>query len=149
MPSRTDREFGADVTFDIGTRGSDDLVAAVRAECPPDGADVAMEVCGAASVVPIGIRMLRTGGRYVIGGLGNPGSDFKLDGSEIMKKWITLRGVHNYHPRHLIQALDFVMVNRNRFPFADIVDSKFSLEELDEAFAKAAERSVLRAAIVP
>ena len=102
-----------------------------------------MEVCGVASVVPIGIHMLRTGG------LANPGSDFKLDGSEILKKWITLRGVHNYHPRHLVQALDFVMANRSRFPFADIVDSKFSLEELNEAFAKAAERSVLRAAIVP
>ena len=41
------------------------------------------------------------------------------------------------------------MSNRKRFPFGDIVDSKFSLEQLDEAFAKAAERSVLRAAIVP
>ena len=60
-----------------------------------------------------------------------------------------MKGVHNYHPRHLIQALDFVMSNRERFPFGDIVDSKFSLEQLDEAFAKAAERSVLRAAIVP
>ena len=99
--------------------------------------------------MPIGIRMLRTGGRYVIAGLVNPGSDFKLDGNDISRKWITLKGVHNYHPRHLIQALDFVMSNRERFPFGDIVDSKFSLEELDEAFAKAAERSVLRAAIVP
>ena len=143
------RKFGADETIDVAAMDDDALVENVRGLCPPDGADVAMEVCGVASVVPIGIHMLRTGGRYVIGGLTNPGSDFKLDGSEIMKKWITLRGVHNYHPRHLIQALDFVMVNRNRFPFADLVDSKFSLEELDEAFAKAAERSVLRAAIVP
>jgi len=143
------RKFGADETIDVAAMDDDALVENVRDLCPPDGADVAMEVCGVASVVPIGIHMLRTGGRYVIGRLANPGSDFKLDGSEILKKWITLRGVHNYHPRHLIQALDFVMANRSRFPFADIVDSKFSLEELNEAFAKAAERSVLRAAIVP
>ena len=145
----TARKFGADKTIDVAAMDDDTLVENVRGLCPPDGADVAMEVCGVASVVPIGIHMLRTGGRYVIGGLINPGSDFKLDGSEILKKWITLRGVHNYHPRHLVQALDFVMANRSRFPFADIVDSKFSLEELNEAFAKAAERSVLRAAIVP
>ena len=143
------RKFGADETIDVAAMDDDALVENVRDLCPPDGADVAMEVCGVASVVPIGIHMLRTGGRYVIGGLANPGSDFKLDGSEILKKWITLRGVHNYHPRHLVQALDFVMANRSRFPFADIVDSKFSLEEINEAFAKAAERSVLRAAIVP
>ncbi len=143
------RNFGADETIDVATLDDGALVENVRELCPPDGADVAMEVCGVASVVPIGIRMLRTGGRYVIGGLVNPGSDFKLDGNEILRKWITLKGIHNYHPRHLIQALDFVMTNRDRFPFADIVDSKFSLEEIDEAFAKAAERSVLRAAIVP
>jgi hypothetical protein len=60
-----------------------------------------------------------------------------------------LRGIHNYHPRHLIQALDFVRSNRHRVPFHQIVDSKFSLLELDLAFKKASERTVLRAAIVP
>ena len=53
------------------------------------------------------------------------------------------------HPRHLIQALDFEMANRMRFPFKEIVDSKFSLDELEEAFSRAADHSVLRAAIVP
>ncbi|MBL93937.1 MAG: hypothetical protein CMF70_01370 [Magnetovibrio sp.] len=143
------KKFGADVTFDVGAVSNGDLVASVRAECPPDGADVGIEVCGYASVVPLGLRMLRVGGRFVIGGLVNPESNFDLDGNLVLRKWITLKGVHNYHPRHLIQALDFVMSNRERFPFGEIVDSKFSLEELDEAFAKAAERSVLRAAIVP
>jgi alcohol dehydrogenase len=143
------RKFGADEAIDVSSMDDDALVENVRDLCPPDGADIAMEVCGVASVVPIGIRMLRTGGRYVIGGLVNPGSDFKLDGNEILRKWITLKGIHNYHPRHLVQALDFVMTNRDRFPFADIVEAKFSLEEVNEAFAKAADRSVLRAAIVP
>jgi alcohol dehydrogenase len=143
------KKFGADETIDISSMGEDDLIGAVRERCTPDGADVVIEVCGVASVVPTGVRMLRIGGHYVLGGLVNPGSDFTIDGNELVRKWITLRGVHNYHPRHLVQALDFVMSNRARFPFRDIVDSKFSLEQLDEAFAKAADRSVLRAAIIP
>ena len=142
-------KFGADITFDVNTMSEGDLIGAVRDECPPDGADVGIEVCGQASVVPIGIRMLRIGGRYVIGGLVNPDSNFSLDGNEILRKWINIKGVHNYHPRHLIQALDFVMSHRNQFPFAEIVDSRFSLDQLDEAFARAADYSVLRAAIVP
>ncbi len=93
--------------------------------------------------------MLRTGGRYLIAGLVNPGSAFTLDGNDILRRWITLKGVHNYHPRHLIQALDFVIGNRERFPFAEMVDSRFSLDQIDEAFTRAADRSVLRAAIVP
>jgi hypothetical protein len=79
----------------------------------------------------------------------NPNDQFTVDGNEILRKLIVLKGVHNYHPRHLIQALDFVMANRTRFPFKDLVDSKFNLEQLDLAFARAAERSVLRAAVVP
>ena len=142
-------KFGADVTFDVKEMETDDLIAAVRAECPPDGADVCIEVCGYPDVVPVGIRMLRVGGRYVIGGLVNPGSTFTLDGNDILRGWVSIKGVHNYHPRHLIQALDFVMANRERFPFAELVDSKFTLEQVNEAFSSAAERSVLRAAIVP
>ncbi len=143
------RKFGADVTFDITSMDEDDLVAAVRTECSPDGADVGIEVCGHPDAVPLGIRMLRIGGHYVIGGLVNPGSRFTLDGNDILRGGINIIGVHNYHPRHLIQALDFVMSNRERFPFAAIVDAKFSLDQIDEAFARAADRSVLRAAMVP
>ena len=93
--------------------------------------------------------MLRTGGIYVIGGLVNPDAMLTLDGNIILKKMLTIKGIHNYHPRHLIQALDFVMSNQDRFPFREIVDSKFPLDQIDTAFKKAAERSILRAAIVP
>ena len=143
------KRFGADLCLDASVMSEDDLVETVREASPPDGPDVVLEVCGVASVVPAGIRMLRTGGRYVLAGVVNPGSSFTLDGNDLIRKWITLKGIHNYHPRHLIQALDFVMANRERFPFGAIVDSRFGLDELSEAFAMAANRSVLRAAIVP
>lgn len=151
VPSRLEiaKRFGANLALDASAMSEDDLVHAVRDASPPDGPDVVLEVCGVPSVVPIGIRMLRTGGRYVLAGVVNPGSCFTLDGNDLIRKWITLKGIHNYHPRHLIQALDFVMANRDRFPFKEIVDSRFGLDELSEAFAKAANRSVLRAAIVP
>ena len=143
------KKFGADVTLDVNALSEEELVAQVRAECKPDGADVCIEVCGLPAVVPTGMKMLRTGGRYIIGGLVSPNANMTIDGNELLKKMITLKGVHNYHPRQLIQALDFVMANKDRYPFASIVDSKFSLDQLDEAFARATDHSVLRAAIVP
>ena len=151
VPSRLEvaKRFGADLTLDATAMSDDDLVKIVRDGSPPDGPDVVLEVCGVASVIPTGIRMLRTGGRYVLAGVVNPNSCFTLDGNDLIRKWITLKGIHNYHPRHLIQALDFVMANRDRIPFKEIVDSRFGLDQLSEAFAKAAKRSVLRAAIVP
>lgn len=143
------KRFGADLALNVATMSESDVVKTVREACKPDGADAVIEVCGVPEVIPQGLKMLRVGGRYVLGGLVNPDANVTIDANMIVKKWITLRGIHNYHPRHLIQALDFVMTNRDRFPFKDIVDSKFALKDLGTAFKRAAERSVLRAAIVP
>jgi threonine dehydrogenase-like Zn-dependent dehydrogenase len=117
---------------------------------------------GVAAVVVQGLGLLglyglalakARGARFFIGldsgAVVNPDAHVTLDANLLVKKWITLRGIHNYHPRHLVQALDFVLSNRRRFPFHEIVDSRFSLQELDLAFKRASERTVLRAAIVP
>ena len=151
VPARLEmaQRFGADLTLDITRYEPADLIREVRDASPPDGADVVIEVCGIPAVVSQGIQMLRIGGRYVLAGFVGPGAKIDIDAHDLVKKWITLRGIHNYHPRHLIQALDFVMANRDRFPFKEIVDSRFSLDELDEAFEKAANHQVLRAAVVP
>jgi alcohol dehydrogenase len=143
------KKFGADHVIDIARIPAQAVVDEVRALCRPDGADAVIEVCGVPDVIPQGLQMLRTGGRYVLGGLVNPDANVTIDANILLRRWITMRGIHNYHPRHLIQALDFVMANRKRFPFKDIVDAKFALKDLDAAFKKASERTVLRAAVVP
>jgi alcohol dehydrogenase len=121
----------------------------IRKLCKPEGADVVIEVCGDPAVIPAGIQLLRTGGRYVLGGLVNPEAFVRIDANQILRKLLTIRGVHNYHPRHLIEALDFVVTNRKHFPFHDLVDGKYKLEEVGQAMKDAADRKVLRAAIVP
>jgi threonine dehydrogenase-like Zn-dependent dehydrogenase len=164
VPERLERalSFGADHALNIageangvagdrvgsGASGAD-VVARVRALIAPDGADAVIEVCGAPEVIPSGLEMLRAGGSYVLGGLVNPGAHVSIDANLLVKRLVTMRGVHNYHPRHLIQALEFVMANRGRFPFKAIVEAKFPLCEVGVAFKKASERSVIRAAIVP
>ena len=143
------KKFGADHVFDIGRMKPQEIAAAVRKLCTPDGADAIIEVCGVPDVIPQGLEMLRVGGRYVVAGLVSPNANVTIDANMLVKKWIRMRGIHNYHPRHLIAALDFVVTNRSRFPFKEIVDSKFALSDLGLAFKRASERSVLRAAIVP
>jgi alcohol dehydrogenase len=147
VPERltTAKKFGVDHAIDVAGRKEASLVDEVRALCPPDGADAVIEVCGAPEVIPQALQMLRIGGRYVLAGLVNPDANVTIDANVLVNKWITLRGIHN----HLVQALDFVMANRGRFPFKDIVDAKFALQNLDLAFEKASQRTVLRAAIVP
>lgn len=141
--------FGVDHAFDPATTPEKDLIKAVHKLCAPEGADVVIEVCGYPEVIPSGIEYLRTGGRYVMGGVVNPDANVTIDVNRILRKLITLRGVHNYHPRNLIEALDFVHANRKRFPFHELVDGKYRLDQVGKAMQDAAERRVLRAAIVP
>jgi len=103
---------------------------------------VVIEVCGDPSVIP-------AGGRYVLGGVVNPDANERIDANQILRKLVTLHGAHNEHTRNLPEALDFLVGNRKRFPFHDLVDGKYRLNEVGRAMQDAAERRVLRAAIVP
>lgn len=125
---------------------------AVTPDGTPDlgrGADVVIEVCGAPDVLAAGLDMLRVGGRYVLAGLVSPGAQATFDANLVVRKLLTLTGVHNYHPRHLLQALDFIIAQRQQYPFAELVDGIYPLTDLDRAMDDAAACRVLRAAIVP
>lgn len=141
--------FGVDHAIDPSAMGEGELVEAVRALCRPEGADAVLEVCGHPEVIPAGIGFLRTGGRYVLAGVVNPDAFVRIDVNQILRKLVTLRGVHNYHPRNLVEALDFVQASRGRFPFHELVDGKYRLEQVGQAMKDAEERRVLRAAIIP
>jgi alcohol dehydrogenase len=141
--------FGVDVVLDPAAFDDDELPETVRKYCRPLGADVVIEVCGDPDALPDGIAMLRTGGTYIIAGLVSPGALVTCDAHFLLRKQLTLKGIHNYHPRNLVEALDFVVANRKRFPFHDLVDGIYPLDRVDEAMADAAARRVLRAAIVP
>jgi putative phosphonate catabolism associated alcohol dehydrogenase len=143
------RRFGVDVALDPAGTDRAELLREIQFICRPAGADVVLEVCGDPGVIPLGIEMLRVGGCYVLGGVVNPEALVTIDANLLLRKLVTLRGVHNYHPRNLIEALDFVVSNRRRFPFHELVDAKYPLERVGEAMADAAQRRVLRAAIVP
>jgi len=140
--------FGVDLALDAALP-ADELTAAVRDVCRPDGADAAIEVTGQASAIAQALPMLRAGGRYVLAGVVTPGATASVDFDILLRRCLTLRGVHNYHPRHLVQALDFVMTQRRRYPFAELVDGCYPLERIDDAFRDAAACRVLRAAIIP
>jgi putative phosphonate catabolism associated alcohol dehydrogenase len=151
VPARLEmaKTFGADLTLDASRLSPDTIRGAVRDACRPDGADAVIEVSGAAEAIPVGLGMLRAGGRYAIAGLVSPGAEVTFDAHLVVRQCLTVRGVHNYHPRHLIQAREFVRREREHFPFRRLVDATFELEDIGLAFRRAANRDVLRAAIVP
>ena len=111
--------------------------------------DIVIEVCGVPSCVAFGIDALQIGGRYILAGLVYPDANFTVDGAKIVRKMLTLHGIHNYQPKHLLQAVDFVSRYRLEFPFEELVSEYFSLDEINTAFAVAQSGQVIRVAIKP
>lgn len=140
--------FGVDMALDPSLAAAD-LLKQINTMCRPEGADTVIEVCGVPEVLPLGLEIVRVGGTYVIAGLVSPGAHVTLDANRFVKKMITLKGVHNYHPRHLIEALDFVVKHKSQYPFAELVDGQYALDDVTQAMSDAASQRVLRAAIVP
>ena len=69
--------------------------------------------------------------------------------SRVVKGCLTIRGVHNYAPRHLQEAVAFVQRAGTRWPLADWVSPPVPLRALDRAFALAQSGRWLRVAVSP
>lgn len=139
------KRFGADVTIDV----SNDVGEELRTAGGEHGFDVAYEVCGKAHVVPQALDALRIGGRYLIAGLVTPGSDFRLDGNQVTRKCLTVRGVHNYRPENLGTALQFLADHGKRYPYDEIVGVVYPLKELEAAVDAAASGKFIRVGVRP
>lgn len=111
--------------------------------------DLVLEVTGSAAVVPDGIKALRPGGHYVWGGMVHPETKLDLTGEAVLRKCLTLRGVHNYAPEHLAAGLDFLAANHTRLPFEKLTSPALPLEQLNEGFDLTRSRQWQRVAIQP
>lgn len=143
------REFGADEIVNVKQKKQAEILSLIKDLTGGHGADVIVEATGNPKVIPQGMEMLRKGGRYLLMGTVFPQANFTLDGYTVTTKMITIKGIHNYNARHLGQGLLFMTKNHRKYPFSKLVTHRFSLHELDRAFALASKRQAIRIAVVP
>lgn len=113
------------------------------------GVDLALELSGAPSAMELGLELLRIGGRAVWVGAVYPVAPIQIKPEFVVKRWLTLHGVHNYTSADLLAALDFLTVHHRRFPFAEMVSEPVPLNEIDEAFRQARSSGAVRVAVRP
>jgi putative phosphonate catabolism associated alcohol dehydrogenase len=116
---------------------------------PPGSADAVFEVAGTAAVVPQGVRHLRVGGDYAFIGMVTPTTPLDVPGHVVTRQCLTLRGFHNYAPRHLVAAVKFLAEHAAELPWKRFISPAFALSEINEAFAEARTRKWLRVAVRP
>ena len=140
-------EFGADRCINVGDLGDEEVLSIIRKETSGRGVDVAFEVCGAVAAIDQAIQALRIGGRYLIAGMVTPGSNLHIDGNQVTRKCLTIKGVHNYRPEHLGKAIQFLEKYSEQAPYTGLIGHTFALTEINDAIQAAASGKYVRVAI--
>jgi len=143
------KEFG--VSDAINTAGMDDesFVEMIMDLTGGFGVDAAMEVAGVPDLIPVGMRSLRIGGRYMEIGCSFPNATITYDVSDIVWRRLTLKGIHNYDTKHLQMAVDFLSSTHHQFPFKKIVSHRVGLDDINEGLRAAQAGEAIRVAVIP
>lgn len=111
------------------------------------GVDVAVELSGHPAGVASALAALDIGGRAVLAGSVSPTAPQTFDPEQIVRRHLTVTGVHNYEPRHLEQAVAFLAGPGSGYPWADLIAAPTSLESLPDSML--ATGTLLRRAVSP
>jgi len=145
-PSRPRRElalrFGA---TRVAATGEFDTVAS---ETVGDlGFDAVIELSGNPAAFEAAWPRVRVGGTLVLVGSVYPAAPVSVALEQVVRRHLTIRGVHNYKPRHLLAAVEFLAACQHEFPFEALVAGWFPLRSIAEAFAASREPSVIRVGV--
>ena len=143
------RQFGATDCFNAKGLSPRELPLMIKELTGGHGCDSALELAGVPGIVNEGLNSLRTGGIYVEVGSVFPDAECRLDLSMLVSQRLTIRGLHNYHLRHLITALEFLSKTVAQYPYDLIVSRQFSLENVNEAISAAITPLERRVALIP
>jgi len=133
-PSRLEwaMRFGAD----IGIPASDFLrpADAVGPGSDHQPFDRVLDFTGHPDILRRGVDCLGTGGSAIWVGSTYPQPPVQIDAESIVRRLLTIRGLHNYIPDDLLAAVDFMERRHASMPFDALVSGDFALEDVEEAF---------------
>lgn len=125
--------------------GATEMLAAVDA----DNFDCVFEMSGNASAVEAAIAAAGIGGKIVLVGSVSPSRAVAVDPERIVRRLLSIVGVHNYRPDDLQTAVHFLQQAHHRYPFAALVERTWPLAEVQAAFEFAISERPIRVAVKP
>lgn len=115
----------------------------------PLGFDAVIECSGSNPGAQTAIQMARTGGRIILVGAVFPSEPVPIVVEQLVRKQLSIHGVHNYQIKDLLAATEFMGQYNNRFPFKELVEHSFPLEQIQQAITCAQVPQNIRVAIRP
>ncbi|MGJ1430716.1 zinc-binding dehydrogenase [Sphingobacterium spiritivorum] len=134
------RKFGADQIFNP-TDQSEELAGSLLVDC-------FFDMSGSPEAMEWGIDHLAVGGYSILIGAVFKQRRLHIDAEQIIRRILTIRGLHNYNYSDFNTAVDFITDHLDNYPFAGLIEKEFPLEEVNEAFAYAKDKKPVRVGIL-
>lgn len=111
--------------------------------------DVQLELSGASDACQNALQLAAVGGTIILAGSVMPSPDWPVSPEQIVRNCLTIRGVHNYAAQDLVSGIDFLERTHTQFPFHELVERTFALEDINSALRWAMDNRPIRVAIQP
>lgn len=112
------------------------------------GFDWVLDFTGSPQAFESGWSHVRTGGVVVLVGAVFPADPVSLRMDQVVRRQLTLKGVHNYAPRHLLQAIQFLEATQEQYPWEEMVSTWLPLAEAATAFELARDGNAVRIGVL-
>jgi putative phosphonate catabolism associated alcohol dehydrogenase len=126
----------------------DELTSCVAEATGGRGVDAAIELTGSPDAFEAMDPLVGLGGTIVLVGATYPSRPVRLAMEQFVRRCLTLRGLHNYAPRHLQAAIGF-LDSHPEFPFATVVAGWRPLDRVAEVVAQEPVPEILRLGVRP
>ncbi|QEF98380.1 L-threonine 3-dehydrogenase [Stieleria maiorica] len=111
--------------------------------------DVLLECSGAPEAIEAACRIGDVGSRVILVGSVMNSRPVQLDPTTVVRKWMTIAGVHNYAPMDLYSAIDFISRCHDKYPFAELVAKTYALTDINAAIDHSLQHRPIRVAVRP
>ncbi len=125
----------------------DQLPATAQALSHDGRFDVVIELSGKTAALELAWPLLRMGATLVLVGAVFPDAPIAWIPEQIVRRHLTIRGIHNYAPRHLLTAVQFLAAHHHSAPFTELVSQWYPLHHALEAFAAARNLATIRVGV--
>lgn len=127
------RSFGVEKTCYVRgkSQSSDSVNSVVHLE---NEVHTILELSGAPEAMESTLPLLAIGGTAVWAGATSPQRQVAVDAESIVRRLLTVKGLHNYNECDLQAAVNFFERYHSVFPFDDLICDRFTLEQAQEAF---------------
>jgi putative phosphonate catabolism associated alcohol dehydrogenase len=129
------------------TASPEDAATLVAVQTQGRGTDFALELSGNPEAVESAVSFLAIGGIGILVGSVHPTRPVALDPERIVRRLLTIRGVHNYAGEDLFTAVRFLADTFPRYPYPRLIAAEYPLEDINAAFDHAARRPIGRVVV--